>query len=369
MIDSKIYNDIFKPIEEESFDPEKLEYEFYSPFDEEKFTIFNKRHLEEKTFFRLSEKELDTVFNVSKDVHFLAKHSSGIQLRFKTDSRIIKIRVYNVEDFNMKNMTFMGCSGFDTYYRENEQEQFRYHNATFPLFIDARKWIGYASYFYYKKEREIIIDFPLYNGVYSLEIGLEKGSIIIPVNRPNKKKILCYGTSILQGASSSRPGMNITNQVSRYFDQEIYNFGFSGSARLEKEVAEIIASTSDLEFVSIDAEANAGMSEILVERFETFIKTILDKQPNLPLVVFTRERCNYDEMSVRYPKMREYNRDFMKEICEKYSKLGYKICFYDKYHLFSDLEFTIEGLHPTDVGMNKIANYYIETFKEIKKKI
>ena len=67
--------------------------------------------------------------------------------------------------------------------------------------------------------------------------------------------------------------------------------------------------------------------------------------------------------------MREYNRDFMKEICEKYSNLGYKIYFYDKYHLFSDLEFTIEGLHPTDVGMNKIANYYIETFKEIKKKI
>ena len=42
---------------------------------------------------------------------------------------------------------------------------------------------------------------------------------------------------------------------------------------LEKEVASIIASVDDLEFISIDAEANAGIDDKLVKRFDEFINS------------------------------------------------------------------------------------------------
>lgn len=360
------FEEVFKEIPEESFDVSKLDIEYFSPFDESKFTIFNCKNIHEKTFTRLNKDELQMISSISPDVAFLGRHSAGIQLRFKTNSRAVKLRVTNYDHFEMKNMTFMGCSGFDSYARENDNEPFKYHSSTFPNFIDERKWIGYPVYWYYKKDREYIINFPLYNGVFELEVGIEKGCYIIPIKRPNKKKILCYGTSILQGASCSRPGINICNQVSRYFQQEVYNFGFSGAANLEKEVAEIIANVEDVELISIDAEANAGISDLLVKRLDEFVKTIFDKRKDVPIVIFNRDRSHHDEMSIRYPLIRQYNTEYMKKITKKYSDLGYKIYFFDKFDLFKDTEMTIEGLHPTDVGMNIISKFYIDAFKKVK---
>lgn len=360
------FDEVFAPLEDEIIDVEKIEVDYFSPFDEEKFTIFNLRNPDKGSFTRLSGDELKMISSISPDVAFLGRHSAGVQLRFKTNSRIVKVRVTNYDNYEMKNMTFMGSTGFDSYYRKSEGEPFKFHSSAFPIFIDNRKWIGYPVTWYYQEEREYILNLPLYNGVFILEIGIEKGASLTASKRPDKKKILCYGTSILQGASSSRPGINITNQVSRYFDQEVYNFGFSGAANLEKEVAEIIAKVEDLELISIDAEANAGITSLLVERLETFIQTIYDKQPDIPIILFNRDRSHHDDMSVRFPKIREYNTEFMKHLAEKYTSLGYKIYFFDKFHLFDDIEVTIEGLHPTDVGMNKIAKFYIETFTKIK---
>ena len=361
------FDEAFATIEEENFDVSQLEVTYHNPFDESKFLILNARNIKENSFTRLSADELKSISSVSQDVAFLGRHSAGIQIRFKTNSRIVKLVVTNYDNYEMKNMTFMGASGFDSYSRENENEPFRYHSSAFPNFIDNRKWIGYPVYYYYQKDREYILNLPLYNGVFILEIGVEKGCYVKPSKRPNKKKILCYGTSILQGCACSRPGINITNQVSRYFDQEVYNFGFSGAANLEKEVAEIIASVDDLELISIDAEANAGIGDLLVKRLEDFLKVIFDKRKDIPIILFNRDRSHHDEMSVRYPKIREYNTYFMKEITKKYSELGYKIYFFDKFDLFKDIEMTIEGLHPTDVGMNEISKFYIKTFEQIKK--
>lgn len=363
------FEEIFQILEEETFDPNSLEYEFYSPFDESKFLICNRRNLKEKTFTRLSKEEMEMMEPISHDVAFLARHSAGIQLRFKTNSRVVKFIVTNHDVYDMKNMTFIASSGFDSYYREDDHSPFKFHLSTLPLMLGEKKWMGYPIHWYYKKDREYIINFPLFNGVLELEIGVEKGSYIEPVKRSEKKKILCYGTSILQGASCSRPGIDITNQISRYFDQEVINLAFSGAARLEKEVAEIISKEKDLEFISIDAEANAGIDDTLIKRFDEFIKTILEVQKDLPIVVFNRDRFNYDDMSKRHPSIREYNSKYMKEVVDKYASLGHKIFFFDKFDLFNDIEFTIEGLHPTDVGMNKIAAFYIETFKKVKELI
>jgi hypothetical protein len=363
-----VFAEVFAPIEEEIIDVEKIDVDWFSPFDEDKFTILNCRNSKEKSFTRLSAEELKNIASVSPDVAFLGRHSAGIQLRFKTNSRIVKLRVTNYDNFEMKNMSFMGCSGFDSYARNNENEPFRYHSSAFPLFIDSRKWIGYPVTWYYQKDREYIINFPLYNGVFVLEVGIEKGCYLKASNRPNKKKILCYGTSILQGCSCSRPGINIANQVSRHFDQEVYNFGFSGAANLEKEVAEIIAKQDDLELLTIDCEANAGIGPLLVERLETFIQTIFEKQPKLPIILYNRDYSHHDEMSVRWPKIREYNTKHMQELQKKYSALGYEIYFFDKWGLFQDIEMTIEGLHPTDVGMNAISKFYIDTITQIKNK-
>ena len=221
-----------------------------------------------------------------------------------------------------------------------------------------------------KKMRKIILNFPLYAGVLDLEILLEDGSVVTPFEYENKKKIVCYGTSILQGCSSSHPGVATTNAVSRYFAQEVINYGFSGAAFMEKEVAEVIASRpdEDMEMLIIDAEANAGMSMNLYNNFENFIEIIYKSHPNLPLVIMNRIRSTYDGEYPNHYEGHELCDRVMKDVVERYQKKGKNIRFVDNWSLFdpSDTEFTIEGLHPTDSGMKVLTDQYIKVIKEVK---
>ena len=50
---------------------------------------------------------------------------------------------------------------------------------------------------------------PLYNGVDDMEIGIKNGNFFKPLVPRKEKPILFYGTSIMQGACASRPGLAI----------------------------------------------------------------------------------------------------------------------------------------------------------------
>ena len=83
---------------------------------------------------------------------------------------------------------------------------------------------------------------PLYNDVTELKIGIEPGSVIRKApDRPEEKAkpIVFYGTSITQGGCASRCGMGHTALLGRWLDREVINLGFSGSGKMEVELAEL----------------------------------------------------------------------------------------------------------------------------------
>ena len=57
------------------------------------------------------------------------------------------------------------------------------------------------------EEKECLLYLPLYDELKSLEIGVSSDAHIHKGENPFKEKIVVYGSSILQGASASRPGM------------------------------------------------------------------------------------------------------------------------------------------------------------------
>lgn len=72
------------------------------------------------------------------------------------------------------------------------------------------------------------------------------------MNSPDRENpIVMYGTSILQGASASRPGMAATNIIGRRFDREVVNLGFSANAFLDKEIAELMSEVEASAYVLI----------------------------------------------------------------------------------------------------------------------
>lgn len=362
----QILDEIYTPREGETIDANTLEWDHHDPFDTSKFHLMGSTETSHRSFFRLSEEERANINLVSPDVAYLSTHSAGIQLLFKTDSRVVKIRVRNSEAFGMKNMTFMGCSGFDSYYSE-DGKAFAYHASAFANFIDANTWVDYPVCFKNKKTRYLILDFPLYNGVYDLDIMLEKGSSVEPFEYENKKKILCYGTSIMQGCACPRPGINTTNFLSRALRQEVYNYGFSGAANLEKEIAEILVKR-DFELMTIDAEANAGCSAFLANNLEDFLSIVFKAKPDVPVIVFNRVRQAYDDYFPEMARKKAFADRVMKENVEEFAKKGHHIYFVDNFHLI-DGSMTVEGLHPTADGMNAINEQYLKAIRKVKEEL
>lgn len=366
-----LLDEIYTPKGGEVFvEASNVPLEWFSPFDKSRFNIINTEFKDDNHFLRFSPQELKKIENVSNDVCFLAKFSAGIQMMFVTDARIIKLKCENITDFPMCNMPFVSRAGFDCYTKEKDEDEFQFHYSTFAPNYEkgsSTKWEDFILAFHENKKRIVLINFPLYNGVKELQIGIEQGRSVEPYYYGNKKRILCYGTSILEGCSASRPGQATTNYLSMKLRQEVLNYGFSGSALCEKEVAEILATRKDIEMFIIDAEANAGWSHALADNFPDFVKIINDAHPDTPIIVMNRVRCNQDDENYSFiNRMKEFNDKVLLDVVNEYKNKGKKIYFVDNFALFKDSSFTIDGLHPTSDGFEKINESYLTAIRKVK---
>ena len=346
---------------------------FYYALNKDLFTLYGTGIKEKNTYYRFSNEDINNIAKVSADVSFLATHSAGIKLRFKTNSRIIRIRVLENGIHDMRNMNFMAQCGFDLYSKEDGDKEFIYQNTSFPNYIDNKKYIADIGLYNDKKERDILIHFPLYCGVIYLEIGLEKDAIVKPSFYENEGKIVCYGTSILQGGCVSRPGLNITNVLSRTFSKDVINYGFSGAGLMEKEVAEIINKIDDIDLLIIDAEANAGCDKWMYENFDNFLNVFYKKYPNLPIIIMNKTQMAIDYQFEKNKLLKEFYDDFLINKVKEYQDKGKNIIFINNYNLFdiyknNFAECTVDGVHPNDLGMYLLTNNYIKAIKQITNK-
>ena len=170
------------------------------------------------------------------------------------------------------------------------------------------------------------------------------------MNSPDRENpIVMYGTSILQGASASRPGMAATNIIGRRFDREVVNLGFSANAFLDKEIAELMSEVEASAYV-LDFVPNASVSQIK-ELTIPFYRILRKKHRTTP-IIFVEDP--------QFPSA-VYNRVLADEIREKNEalQLVYKELQKEKekniYYVPSqaligdDYEATVEGIHFTDL--------------------
>ena len=138
----------------------------------------------------------------------------------------------------------------------------------------------------------------------------------------SKKKIVVYGSSILQGASASRPGMAYPARLSRSSGYNFINLGLSGNGKMEKEVAEMLADIDADAFI-LDCIPNPSPKEI-TDRTVDFVMTLRQKHPDTPIIfiedpIFTH--TFYDE---RIAKEVQRKNDTLKEIFNRLKKKNEK---------------------------------------------
>ena len=294
----------------------------------------------------------------------LSKNCSGLAIRFRTSSTVIGAKWQVTNDAFMNHFTMTGIKGLDLYCLENGEWQFV--NSARPVAKTSTVTIIQNML---PKEREYMLYLPLYDGLESLEIGVEPNAEILQpiVNSPqNGKPIVFYGTSITQGGCASRAGMAYPNILSRMLNREIVNLGFSGNGKLDFEVAEAMAEINASCFV-IDCLPNVT-ADLMNEKYVHFYEIIRKKNPETPIVLI--ENILYPHMYLDqnvFNTIKEKN-ETLKRIYKEQKEKGDKNVFYVK---ADDLigksgEETVDGVHLTDLGFMNIAT---ELYPVLKKHV
>ncbi len=206
-----------------------------------------------------------------------------------------------------------------------------------------------------KKIRDFRLNLPLYNGVKDLLLAIETDAELLPPTPlPIKKPVVIYGTSITQGGCASRPGSAFTSRLSRSLQAEFLNFGFSGQGQNDPEMAQLLTEIDDPAMFILDSYANSISPAHVRERVPRFLDILRKRYPELPIVIVTK--IIYGP---RYGYFLPMKQEF-REIYRRRKKAGDRNLFFidgSKCWPETDTENTVDGIHPTDAGFAKMAQY------------
>lgn len=342
------------------------EFDFYD-VRKKPFKIYGLYNPEtEKVFKRMPD---DVAKTVSEGVEILRHRTAGGRIRFKTNSKRIVLKAF-MDDINfLPHMPFAGSAGFDFYTKEDSG--YIYRAIALPagwgndICNEVSKNGGYESIVNLNddKMKDITINLPSYNNLNGLYIGIEKNSTLdFGDEYRDILPVVYYGSSITQGGCASRPGNNYPNILSRRYDMDFYNLGFSGCAKGEEEIAHYIAGLEMSCFVYA-YDNNAPTSEHLRNTHEKMYNIIREKNPDVPVIFKSRPKVHLtDEESEM--KSIIYN------TYKKAKEAGHNVYFVDGQEIFNLLgkdSGSVDGIHPNDLGFMCIAEAIDKVFKGIYK--
>ena len=300
-------------------------------------------------------------------VWYLGTNSAGLFIRFRSNSTSIHARWESTYNNSMTHMTDTGTKGLDLYALVDGQ--WRHVCSAQPQGKKSeRKIIANMD----PIEREYMLYLSLYDGVSSLEIGVDEGAMIDApaIDRPSREKpIVMYGTSILQGGCANRPGMAHTNILGRRLDREVFNLGFSGNALLDMDIAELMASVEDPGLYVLDYAPNAT-AEMIKESGEKFYHVIRDAHPDVP-VIFIEDvifpHTAFDNMILEEVTLKN---EAQKQLFRKLKKAGEKNIYYigAEGMIGNDGEATVDAIHFTDLGAMRYVDHVMPTIRKALKK-
>ncbi len=299
---------------------------------------------------------------VSPGVHALSKNTAGIRIRLRTNSPYIAIHCEWNNLCHMPHMPISGSSGFDLYRYSNNNQIYA---GTFMPSPTSHKGYESLKELYTNKMTDYIINFPLYNGVTKLYIGVKNDAEFeAPAKYTNDLPVVFYGSSITQGGCAARPGNCYQNFLSRALNIDYVNLGFSGNGKAEDEMIEYLSNLEMSVFVS-DYDHNAPTVEHLKNTHYKLYKGIREKHPDLPYIMFSKP-----DYHVGNTVDDERRNIIMKTFIKAKSEGDKNVYFVDGASLFQGDEWfacTVDGCHPTDLGFYRFAQALIPAFKTIFK--
>ena len=286
-------------------------------------------------------------------------YPAGVAVLFTTDSRRIEARWTTAPRNYGWNMTPVLQRGMDLYVRENGvwtmagaarpglQDR---HASTIVEHMDGQP-------------KECMLYLPAWSELLTLEIGVDEGASVTPLESPYKHRVIVFGSSVTHGASASRPGMTYPARMSRMTGIEFVNLGYSGNCMLQPEFARLLAET-DADAFLFDAFSNPS-PKMIRERLDAFVATLVKAHPDKPLIFMQTHwhtAGNLDQEAAKFHRERIDTADgMMRRLAKQYDN----VYFLDGEWFFGrDAEGTIDCDHGSDLGYDRMISERLPTYPE-----
>ena len=290
-----------------------------------------------------------------KPVWQLSNNSTGIAIYFESNATQISAKWKTGASVQFPHVAATLVKGVDLYALDNKQWYYAgIGKPNNPVYQEASIIKGLDG-----SIKQFLMYLPDYENADSILLGIDSNAMIQNVTNSvfaDKKPIVFYGTSIVQGASAMRSGMAYPAIIERGLQTETINLGFSGNGQLDSMLA-VIMSNIDAACYVIDCGPNLS-PELAAERTLPFLKLLRQYKPNTPILLIAQ---------IQYPTAR-----FISSLDQKiklinqhfnnaYTTLkneGDKNIYYlpPKGLIGEDGEGTVDGVHLTDLGFYRMAN-------------
>lgn len=307
---------------------------------------------------------LDTALfkDLPPKIKYLSTFSCGLAIGFMTNSSVIAAEWEVKPDKPSPNLSAIAHKGLDLYIERNGIWEFAgvgkpELNSTRSKSIIVQEMDD--------TPKKCLLYLPLFSETKILKIGVEEGSEIVALPYPFEKKVLVYGSSIVHGAEASRAGTTYVAKLSRRAGIDFINLGFSGNARMENSMADCLADIKADAYI-LDCVPNATAQQIS-ERTAYLVETIRNKHPEAPIIVMQSIAMDIGNFNLKIKSDLRIKDETIRNEVEKLCKRGVKKLYFieGKDLIGKDHEGTGDGIHPNDLGFERMAAYLEPKLMEI----
>lgn len=284
---------------------------------------------------------------LSRGIKVNSRYLAGKVLFFKCERSNVSFFVtYKKKNFYKNMSKYIGC-GLDIY--EYVDGVYNWNCCIAP----NGKYLMHCKYDLIKKSNDGVfaIFFPSFGIINHIFVSEELE--MFNLKNLNQKTVICYGSSITQGCSASRPGLIYTNQLFMKTGYFTRNYGFSESAKGDPEVIKYISSQKADVYV-LEYDHNASVQEL--EKTHSYVYYEIRKNNPEALIIFLTRlsggiSISLDEENYRFKIVRSTYVNAKLSGDNKVAMIRGKDLVGNNPQIYLS-----DDRHPNDFGMSLIAN-------------
>ncbi len=290
--------------------------------------------------------------------------STGEFFEFESDTTAVAVHAkFESGRFGEGNFNYCACSGTDLYVFDERRGEWRWAAAT----GHGVRWGRDMQYRLVenlpRKARRFRLYLPLRNRLLAFRLGVDAGCAVKLIPPRKEKSVVYYGTSIIHGAYSIRPGLALTSRLERKVKKPFVNLGFSGGAKLEKEAAKMLAELDAAAYVC-DPYHNLS-PEKTKENFEAFFDELCSRRPGVPVLLVGAPPVLNGWLRPGTAAADEEKTRLFDELSKKVAARHPNFRYLPGRDLYGSDEVSMDGVHPNDEAFAHMAAILAPAISEL----